>query len=228
MYGRTQINMVPETFEKPEDAPERSLDLPEVDDKIDQQIADQDDGDTKKTEDKPADSTDKKSAPTTTTPSKSTTKYPTQPEASTFIKNAEWVMVKEGKRIGTACNFYLGRVLEVSGFSGENFRANDFDIYAKRNFAAYTAVDFKNEDSEKLRLKKYIWNYPERTPFILQWSRTGFYGHVAILERMGDKLIIYQASLGQHTARRDQTSVDILLNGFNRRTLTVYSRFVKK
>lgn len=152
-----------------------------------------------------------------------------KPKVSQFIKNAELVMVKEGKKIGTPCNFYLMRVLEVSGFSKKSFRANDFDLYAKKYFSHYKDKDFINDKqgSDKAELKRYLWSYPERTPFIMQWSRTGYYGHVAIVERIEDKLIVYQASIHSHTARRDQTSIDLLLNGFNRRKLTVYSEFTK-
>lgn len=151
------------------------------------------------------------------------------PEASPFIKDAEWVMVHEGKKIGTPCNLYLLRVLEVAGFPNDDFLANDFDIYAKKYFKSYKAVDFKNDGlgSEIARLKNHLWSYPERMPFIMQWSRSGVRGHIAILERIHDRLIIYQASLNKYTARKDQTTVQSLLSGFNRRTLTVYSEFKK-
>ena len=46
--------------------------------------------------------------------------------------------------------------------------------------------------SEQARLKQHIWSYPERTPFILQWERTGPHGHVAIVERIGESLFIFQ------------------------------------
>lgn len=147
------------------------------------------------------------------------------PEASTIIKNAQKVMVEEGKKIGPACNFYVQRVLQVSGFPKGSYLAADFDLYAEKNFKYYRAKNFlKNSaqnDTEKLR--KYIWNYPERTPFILQWSRAQVTGHIAIMERIGDQLIIYQASLNKYTARKSLTTIDSLLRDYNRRVLTVYS-----
>ncbi len=149
------------------------------------------------------------------------------PEASKFIINAEWVMVNEGKKIGTPCNMYLRRVLEVSGYPSQSFLATDFDLYAKRNMKQATIVNFLNDGqgSEIERLKRHLWSYPERTPFILQWSRAEVIGHVAILERVDQTLIIYQASLNKYSARKDKTTVSGLLLGRNRRTLTVYSNF---
>ena len=148
-------------------------------------------------------------------------------EASTFIKNADWVMTHEGKKIGTPCNFYLMRVLEVSGFPLDFFLANDFDHYAKKYFKHVQVTEFKNDrsGSDIARLKQHLWSFPERTPFILQWNGLGMHGHIAIVERIHDQLIIYQASLNKYTARKDQTTVQTLLNGFNRRTLVVYANF---
>ena len=152
---------------------------------------------------------------------------PALPPASKFIINAEWVMINEGKKIGTPCNFYLGRVLVVSGYSSDRFLANDFDIYAKKNLKSATLVHFVNDGkgSEQARLKQHLWSFPERTPFIMQWSRTGVVGHVAIVERIGKMLIIYQASLNKYSARKDYTTISRLLSGDMRRTLTVYSGF---
>lgn len=148
-------------------------------------------------------------------------------DASDFIKIAHSVMVNEGKSLGTACNFYVGRVLVRAGFKKESFVANDFDIYAKNNFDSYKAVDFKidanHSDADELR--KHLWSYPERTPFIAQWTRPNYYGHIAILERIGDSLVIYQASYGQHTPRRDLTKIEILLSSKRRAHLTIYSEF---
>ena len=148
-------------------------------------------------------------------------------QPSLFVKNAEWVIIHEGRRIGTPCNRFVSRVLQYSGFSGYDFLANDFDLYAQKYFKSYKAVDFKNDEkgSEIARLKVYLWSYPERTPFIMQWSGSGMHGHIAIVERIQDHLIIFQANLNKYTARKDQTTVQSLLNGFNRRALTVYSEF---
>ncbi|MBC7742279.1 MAG: hypothetical protein H7061_08780 [Bdellovibrionaceae bacterium] len=146
-------------------------------------------------------------------------------KASSIINNAEKVMVAEGKKLGTACNHYVGRVLEVSGFIKKGFLANDFDGYAKKYISHYRAVDFDRTQSaaSAARLQDYIWSFPERTPFILQWSRGKSFGHIALMERVGDQLIIYQASLHKHTARKNLTTVKTLLTGYNRRTLTVYT-----
>lgn len=153
--------------------------------------------------------------------------HPGLPQASKFIINAEWVMINEGKKIGTPCNFYLGRVLTLSGYSSDKFVATDFDIYAKKNLKYATVVNFVNDanGSEQARLKQHLWSYPQRTPFIMQWSRSGVMGHVAIVERIGQLLIIYQASLNKYSARKDYTTVSRLLSGEMRRTLSVYSGF---
>lgn len=222
----SQVDIVPQTFENPTSIPDRPLNLPEIDtaNPVNSQTEDK----PTRTTEKPKDSSKPKPSDQPKKPTETSTK-PAGPQASQFIKNAEMIMIKEGKKIGTPCNFYLSRVLEVSGFSKAPFVANDFDLYAKKYFSHYRNVDFVNDaaGSDKARLKQHIWSYPERTPFIMQWSRTGFYGHVAIVERIGEQLIVYQASLNSHSARRDQTTVDILLNGVNRRLLTVYSEFTK-
>ncbi len=148
-------------------------------------------------------------------------------EASKFIQTAYNVMIKEGKKIGTPCNFYLQRVLIRFGFKHADFVANDFDIYAKNNFKSYKHEDFKIDAtrSDKEALRQYLWSYEERTPFILQWTRSGNYGHVAVLERIKDNLVIYQASIGIHSARRDLTTIQTLLSSKHRAQLTVYSEF---
>ncbi len=176
---------------------------------------------------KPADDTS-----TTTKPAEISKPNPpvnsnTKKEASKFIQTAFDVMKKEGVSLGTPCNFYLMRVLMRAGFKNEGFRANDFDVYAKKNFKFYKAEDFKIDStkSDADELKKYLWSYDERTPFILQWTRPGNFGHVAILERIGENLIIYQASIGNHTARRDLTTIEKLLSSKHRASLTVYSEF---
>ncbi len=147
--------------------------------------------------------------------------------ASRFIQSAEFIMLTEGKKIGTPCNLFLQRVLQYSGYPQGNYLANDFDIYAKKKLRPGSSVNFVNDGkgSEHERLKRHLWSFPERTPFIMQWSRTGYMGHLAIVERVNEKLIIYQASLNKYTARKDQTTVTNLLTGYNRRTLTVYADF---
>lgn len=152
-------------------------------------------------------------------------------EASRFIKTAFWVVQNEARKIGTPCNFYVSRVLELSGYSDDGFLANDFDIYARNHFSNYKNEIFNtaNLKSEQARLKRHIWSYPQRTPFIIQWERTKPKpGHIAIVERIGEQLVVYQASLNRHIARREQTSIDRLLNHARSARMTVYSEFVAR
>ena len=155
----------------------------------------------------------------------------TVPEASLFVKKAFWVVQNEARKIGTPCNFYVSRVLELSGYSDKSFLANDFDIYAQNHFSTYKNEIFNtaNLESERLRLQRHIWSYPQRTPFIFQWERAKPKpGHIAIVERIGDQLVVYQASLNRHIARREQTSIDRLLNHTRSARMTVYSEFEAK
>lgn len=152
-------------------------------------------------------------------------------QASKFIQVAFWVVQNEARKIGTPCNFYVSRVLELSGYSDDNFLANDFDLYAKKHFSSYKDERFVTAslEAERARLKRYLWSYPERTPFILQWERPKPKpGHIAIVERIGDQLVVYQASLNRHIARREQTTIDRLLSTSRGANLTVYSEFVAR
>ncbi|MES2800905.1 MAG: hypothetical protein V4654_00305 [Bdellovibrionota bacterium] len=163
-----------------------------------------------------------------TTPSAPTTNAT---EASRFIKAAFWVVQNEARKIGTPCNFYVSRVLDLTGYSKDGFLANDFDIYARKHFSSYKNELFNtsNLESERARLKRHIWSYPARTPFIIQWERSAPQpGHIAIVERIGDQLVVYQASLNRHIARREQTSIDRLLNHARKARMTVYSEFVAR
>lgn len=170
----------------------------------------------------------------TTTPSKPDSKNPVAAginEASLFIKAAFWVVQNEARKIGTPCNFYVSRVLVLTGFSKDSFRANDFDLYARKNFSSYKNEIFNttNLESERARLKRHIWSYPQRTPFIIQWERSAPQpGHIAIVERIGDQLVVYQASLNRHIARREQTTIDRLLSHARKARMTVYSEFVAR
>lgn len=183
---------------------------------------------------KPAQPTPTKPEPVKPKPVAPAPAKPTAPvsgDASKFIKVAFWVVQNEAKKIGTPCNFYVSRVLELNGYSDDGFLANDFDIYARNHFSSYKDEKFStvNQDSERLRLKRYIWSYPARTPFIFQWERQAPKpGHIAIVERVGDQLIIYQASLNKHIARREQTTIDRLLSASRAPRMTVYSEFVAK
>lgn len=176
---------------------------------------------------KPESSADRPTTPPK--PAPSPLKPESTTEASRFIKVSFWVVQNEARKIGTPCNFYVSRVLELSGYSDDGFLANDFDLYARKHFSSYKDERFvtQNLESERRRLKRYIWSYPARTPFILQWERPRPKpGHIAIVERIGDQLVVYQASLNRHIARREQTSIDILLSPTRGANLTVYSEFV--
>lgn len=211
-FYNNDVNTIPRTFENPEGQNPIDLDNNPPIDKPD----------------KPLNGTPDKASSDNQLAQQSTTLSVEPP--SELIKNAQKIMEKEGKKIGTACNLYVRRVLEVTGYAAGFFMANDFDVYAKKNIPHYKSIEFKRDPngSDKERLQKHIWSYPERTPFILQWKSPRAHGHIALMERIGDKLIIYQASLGRFTARKDQTSITILLSGYNRRTLTVFSEMTPK
>lgn len=240
--NRNNIDQVPITMENPEDA---VPDMMENEDRIVVQIDDQKpsaEDDTNQLPPAPAEEPTKeetrKKEPIIkpTVPSRPKP-VPSQPsglavgEASRFIKVAFWVVQNEAKKIGTPCNFYVSRVLELSGYSDDGFLANDFDIYARKHFSIYKDEKFttNNLESERMRFKRYLWGYPARTPFILQWERQApTPGHIAIVERVGDQLVIYQASLNKHIARREQTTIDRLLSTSRGARMTVYSEFVAR
>ncbi len=173
-------------------------------------------------------------APPASAEKKPQVQTPVQPSTQTPVSRlmyfAQKIIETEGKKLGTACNFFIHRVLQVAGYKYEVFLANDFDLYAKKNFKTFKAEDFNTDATrtEVSRLKKYIWAYPEGTAFIMQWSRAGVHGHIAFVERIGEHLVIYQSSLGTKTPRKDQTTPEILLNGYSRRQLTVYSEMTPK
>jgi len=147
---------------------------------------------------------------------------------SRIMYYAQKIMDTEGRKLGTACNFYVHRVLQAAGFVHQIYRANDFYLYAQKYFGHYKDEEFSGAtESEIQRLRRHLWSYPEGTAFIMNWKRPGTHGHIAIVERLDDKLVIYQASLGTKLPRKDQTSVDMLLKG-NRKNLTVYSEMTPK
>lgn len=158
---------------------------------------------------------------------------PAGPVASRFIQITKKVIATEAKQIGTACNAFVQRVLQLNGFENRTFLANDFDLYAETYFGSYVRQDFVYDSAThgkvgREKLRKYIWSFPARTPFIFQWQRTGPHGHIAIVERVGDQLVIYQANLGRYTARSNKTIIEALLYSMNRggrQYLSVYSNF---
>jgi hypothetical protein len=168
----------------------------------------------------------KKASPPPTQPPTVKKEEPKKEEsvtASNFIIATYNTMVKEGKKIGAACNFYIERVLEVLGFKTVDFLANDFDVAAKKIFKNYKVAVFTNATE----LKRHLWSYRERTGFICQWERIGAPGHIAIVERVGETLWIYQASLNKYTARVEKTTLEHLLQVNNNKGVRVYSDFVK-
>jgi hypothetical protein len=139
---------------------------------------------------------------------------------SELIKIAYSVVVNESQKLPAACNIYVLRVLELMGFPTKpGFVANNFDVYAKKSFKNYRAVFF----NDIANLKRHLWSYPERTGFILQWKRSKAAGHVAIVERVDDKLYIYQASLNKYHARINETTLENLLLVNEKKGLTVFS-----
>lgn len=156
-------------------------------------------------------------------PKKEEPKKEESKSASNFIIAAYNTMINEGKKIGAACNFYLERVLEVMGFKTVDFLANDFDVAAKKMFKSYKVFTFTSQ----AELKRHLWSYRERTGFIFQWERVGAAGHVAIVERVGETLYIYQASLNKYTARVEKTTLERLLQVNNNKGVRVYSDFQK-
>lgn len=144
--------------------------------------------------------------------------------ASNMIIAAYNTATKEGKKIGAACNLYILRVLQVLGYKTVHFLANDFDVAAPKIFKSYKVFKFTNTTE----LKRHLWSYRERTGFILQWERSGgSAGHVAIVERVGETLYIYQASLNKYTARVEKTTLERLLSVNSNKGVRVYSDFQK-
>lgn len=140
-----------------------------------------------------------------------------------FIRTAYDVIMKESKKLGTACNRFIMRVLQLTGFSTEGFVANDFDIYAKKNLKNYRAVKF----TDTKELERHLNSYPERTPFILQWERDGKHGHIALVERSNSKLYSYESSLNSFHPRVKETTVNKLINLNSRKQVIVYSDFIQ-
>lgn len=206
----TGINAVPNTFENPE-----------ADEALENAQTEQ----TRQTENPAPETSNNENETVPEKPLELTDK-----RASRLMHYAQKIMETEGRKLGTACNFYVHRVLQAAGFAHEIFMANEFHLYAKKYFRSYKAEQFRGDSSvsDLNRLKNYLWAYPERTAFIAQWRRPGRHGHIALLERIDDKLVIYQASLGKKTPRKDQTTLENLLNANGRRNLTIFSEMKPK
>lgn len=200
-YTPSDINTVPNTFEPLDRPPVRTSNpLPE--------------------EENPGTSN-----PNPTNPSVDIPVVQTQLQASKIITIAQRVIETEAQKLGTACNRFVLRVLSLAGFANVGFLANSFDQYAKKYLKNFSAVEFKADKAgqQKVELQKYIWSYPERTAFVFQWKRSSGHGHIALIERISDKLVIYQASLSTQIPHKDQTKIEYLLNTGGRSNLIVYT-----
>lgn len=147
-----------------------------------------------------------------------------------ILNNAEYVVTKEKNKrgVGDACNFFLQRILELSGFSDEGYRANTFDQYAKKHFTGYKTAVFKVEPLRKdaKNLELFLYSYPEGTPFILQWQRSQGHGHLALVTIRKNKIILYEASLGRLKAESKQTTARTILSASDRYKLTAFVHFM--
>lgn len=147
-----------------------------------------------------------------------------------LLNNLEYVVKKESKKrgIGDACNFFLQRVLELSGFSDAGYVANTFDQYAKKHFTGVKTAQFRVEPLRKdaKSLEQFLNSYPEGTPFILQWQRAEGHGHLAVVTRKDNKLIIYEASLGRFKADKKLTTARFILSASDRYKMIVYVNFM--
>ncbi|MEZ0390851.1 MAG: hypothetical protein ACAH59_01455 [Pseudobdellovibrionaceae bacterium] len=147
-------------------------------------------------------------------------------QEKSLIEMGLWVIEKEARKVGAACNFYVQRVLQLMGFGRSSWKANDFDLYVNQNFSTYKVESFvpSSQGSEKSRLKKYLWSFPEKTGVILQWKRRVGPGHVAILHRQGNQLVIFHASLNRFVAKAQKIDMDVLFyQGGNAYRLNVFS-----
>lgn len=145
---------------------------------------------------------------------------------------AKWVINNESKQVGPYCNFFVQRVLQIKGYGLFRWRANEFDEIAPSQFSNYKVESFVShqDESERVRFKEYIWSYPEKTDFVLQWKRPSKHGHIAILQRIGEKLVIYHASLNSFYPKSQQAKIEVLLSASmgSKYRLNVYSDFKKK
>lgn len=147
-----------------------------------------------------------------------------------ILNNADYVVKKERHKIGIgdACNFYLQRVLELSGFSNAGYIANTFDQYALKRFRGYQTAQFTVEPLRKdtQKLENFLNSFPEGTPIILQWKKAVGHGHLAIVVRKNGQLIIYEASLGRFKAEKKLTNARTILSATDRYKLIAYVHFM--
>lgn len=147
-----------------------------------------------------------------------------------ILNNTEYVFKNEGHKrgIGNACNFFLQRILERSGFSDDGYMAHEFDRYAKKHFTGVKTAEFRVEPLRKdaKNLEKFLFSFPEGTPFILQWKPVAGHGHLAIVTRKDGKLTVYEATLGKPRATQKETTARTLLSATDRYKMIVYVNFM--
>jgi surface antigen len=153
-----------------------------------------------------------------------------RPDPQSLIEMAKWVIQNESKKVGPACNLFVQRVLQLMGFERKNFLANNFDWYAKDKFSSYQLESFSYDSnrSQLPRLHDYIWSFPEGTGFIMQWKQKSGHGHIAIVQRVGETLVIYHAGLNTFNPKAQTIPLERLLH--RRRsnyTLNVFSNIKK-
>jgi hypothetical protein len=151
-----------------------------------------------------------------------------KPIKRSLAEIAKWVIQHEAKKVGAACNFFIQRILELMGFGPSSWTANSFDKYVKENFSSYQEESFVSDSSgvERKRLKAYIWSFPERTGLIFQWKRSSGHGHIAVVQRIQDELVIYHASLNTFRPKAQRVTLEVLLHP-TRKNLNVFSDFKK-
>ncbi len=148
--------------------------------------------------------------------SSSQTQTPDAKEAppKTLAEMAKWVVENESKKVGPACNFFVQRVLYLMGFGRTAWLANDFDNFVQRTFPKFDKEIFQSQSlsQERLRLRDYIWSFPERTGLIIQWERQNTNGHIGIVQRIGNELVLYHASLNKFSPKAQSASIELLLH----------------
>lgn len=153
-----------------------------------------------------------------------------RPRPQSLVEWAKWVIQNESKKVGPACNLFVQRVLQLMGFERKNFLANNFDWYAKDKFSSYQLESFTYDSnlSQLPRLHDYIWSFPEGTGFIMQWKQKSGHGHIAIVERSGETLVIYHAGLNTFNPKAQTIPLERLLHRRKSNyTLNVFSNMKK-
>lgn len=145
-----------------------------------------------------------------------------------LVEIGHWVIQNEAKKVGAACNFYIQRVFALMGFGKSSWLANNFDSFVEKRFSHYKKEVFKYDSrgAEQARLKKYLGALDEYEGVVVQWKRKVGPGHVAIVHRVKDQLVMYHASLNRFRPKAQTVEIKTLLHkpwvGY---TLNVFSDF---